>query len=181
MATKAAAVTNPGAKALPKSDKNSSNMTAHPSIEWPAKASCGLGLRPSSPTQKYRLFEVQQVKDTPACRGLTQAFLTANSCINMSGFGSQTLIARVEHAGGQIAQGTLPVPTRTVFAVAEIVDWGQQEAPRTEPGRTRAEQVSGSLVRRQQPQSLKSVIDQGHLPLLPVGGGAGPAPVIPVQ
>jgi hypothetical protein len=152
MATKAAAVTNPGAKALPKSDRNSSNMTAHPSVAWPAKPHVGWAFGLLLQREKYRLFEVKQVKNTPASTGvswcLTQAFLTANSCINVSGFGSQTLIARVEHAGGQIAQGTLPVPTRTVFAVAEIVDGGQQ--PRTAPGRTRAKPVNGSLVRRQQ-------------------------------
>jgi hypothetical protein len=74
------------------------------------------GLRPFLQREKYRLFEVKQFKDTPTSTGvswcLTQAFLTANSCINVSGFGSQTLIARVEHAAWQIVCYRVPESAR---------------------------------------------------------------------
>jgi hypothetical protein len=79
-----------------------------------------------SSNAKISIFKAKQVKDTPASTGvswrLTQASLTANSCINVSGFGSQALIERVEHAARQIARGTLPVSTQTVFAVETVVD-----------------------------------------------------------
>jgi hypothetical protein len=78
------------------------------------------------------IAELKLIKVTPASAGvpwcLTQALMTTDGCIKMSGLGSQALIARVEHAAGQMAQGAHPAPTRTVFAVAKLVDWDPQEA-----------------------------------------------------
>ena len=107
---------------------------------------------------------------------LTQVLLTADGCIKKSGVGGQALIARVEHAAGVCAFQLV-----TVFASRRsLVEVSQRRSERRLAASVRPDKSRSNQVRRNESVGRKAVMHQGHLPLPPIGGGAGPAPAIPV-